>query len=130
VDATQRATFISDYAKVVVSLWHNPQFSTQLNSDPAAALASCGLATKAGAKFNIVRRVSGSGDIDQQVNAWERGETTGEYTLYLPPSQESVQSVQLDTQDLEELHGHKGGVAQAASDVDVCCCCTPCCTCS
>jgi hypothetical protein len=128
VDANQRATFISDYAKVVVSLWHDPQFAAQLNADPAAALASCGLPTRPGAKFNIVRSVSGSGDIDVQVNAWERGATTGEYTLYLPPNEEAVHTVQLDTQDLEQLHGQQRGVAEAATDA--CCSCSPCCTCT
>jgi hypothetical protein len=128
VDATQRAAFISDYAKVVVSLWHDPQFAAQLEADPAAALASQGLTTRPNAKFNIIRAVSGSGDIDMQITAWERGDTTGEYTLYLPPSEQAVHGVQLDTQDLEQLRGQQRGVAEAATDA--CCSCSPCCTCT
>jgi hypothetical protein len=130
VDATQRAQFISDYAKAVVAAWHEPDFNSRLQADPAATLAAYGLITRPHAKFNIVRTVSGSGDIDIQVEAWERGETTGEYTLFLPSTASAVQGVQLDTQDLESLHGSAGGGVAQAADVSLCCCCTPCCSCT
>jgi hypothetical protein len=130
VDTNQRAEFISDYAKVVVAAWHEQDFNSRLTADPAALLASFGLTTQPRATFNVVRQSSGAGDIDIQVNAWERGETTGQYTLFLPPNEQAVRGVQLDTQDLEAVRGvHGGGVAQAA-DVSACCCCTPCCTCT
>lgn len=129
MDANERAAFISAYAKVVVAVWHDPQFTERLRTEPAAALASCGLATVPQARINIVHAASGSGDIDQQVEAWERGATTHEYTLYLPASQQSVDRVHLDSQDLEALHGEHAGDVQAA-DVTACCCCTPCCTCT
>jgi hypothetical protein len=131
VDTTQRAEFISDYAKVVVAAWHEPDFTSQLQADPAVVLASYGLTTQPSATFNIVRQPSGSGDIDIQVSAWERGETTGQYTLFLPSNEQAVQSVHIDTQDLESLRGQARGFAQAAdTTVDACCCCCPCCTCT
>ncbi len=129
MDTTQRAEFISDYAKVVVASWHDPDFSSRLQADPAAALASYGLTTQPQATFNIVRQISGSGDIDIQVNAWERGESSGEYTLFLPPNEQAVQSVHLDTQDLESVRSRAAGIAQAA-DTTLCCCCSPCCCCT
>jgi hypothetical protein len=130
VDTTQRAAFISDYAKVVVAAWHDPDFNDRLQADPAALLASFGLTTRPRATFNIVRQPSGSGDIDIQVGAWERGELTGQYTLFLPPNEQSVQSSHIDAQDLESLRsGTSGGVA-AAADVTACCSCCPCCTCT
>jgi hypothetical protein len=128
MDATQRAAFISDYAKVVVSTWNDARFAAELEAHPASALASCGLQTQANAKFNIVRSPSGSGDIDLQVNAWERGETTGEYTLYVPPSERSVQSVELDSQDLESLRRDSPDLS-IGTIINHCCCC-PCCCCT
>jgi hypothetical protein len=130
VDTSQRAEFISDYAKVVVAAWHEADFNTRLQADPAALLASFGLTTRPRATFNIVRQPSGSGDIDIQVNAWDRGSLTGEYTLFLPPNEQSVQSTHLDAQDLESLRSHPGGGVAQAADVTACCCCSPCCTCT
>ena len=130
MDTAQRAEFISDYAKVVIAAWHEPDFNSRLQGDPAAVLASFGLTTQPRATFNIVRQPSGGGDIDIQVNAWERGEHSGEYTLFLPPSEQSVHSAQLDTQDLEELRARRGGGVAQAADVTVCCSCCPCCCCT
>jgi len=123
VDAPQRTEFISDYAKVVINTWHNPQFASELQNDTAAALASCGLTTQPGATFNIVRETSGSGDIDVQITAWVTGQTTGNYTLYIPSSQQSVQGVELAPQDQQALE-------VGVDSINVCTTCTPCCCCS
>lgn len=128
MDTTQRAEFISHYARTVLAAWHEPDFNSRLNSHPAATLAAQGLTTKPNAKFNIVHQVSGHGDIDIQVNAWERGDTTGEYTLYIPSSEAAVQGIHLDAADEAAFRADtQGGVAADATSVTLCCCCTPCC---
>jgi hypothetical protein len=114
----QREEFVASYAKVLTNAWGDEAFAQRLTADPQAVLSENGLPVPAGSTVNIVRNTAGEGDLDQQVRLWQEGESSGEYTLYVPEAPQVEEGV-LSEAELEGVAG--------AGDVTICCCCSPCC---
>ena len=115
--AIDPATFTHNYSKILVQAWTDPAYLAQLQKDPAVLLKQAGLPTKAGATVTIDRQMSGQGDINTAVQAWNQGDQTGKYTLYVPPQP------QLGLQT-------SSAAKEVAADTSYCCCCCPCCSCT
>ena len=111
----QLSQFRHSYSKVLVRAWMDPDFMKQLASDPKAALKSADLSVQPDA--NVTVDTSGSTqnqDFGKEVAAWEKGQETGNYTLYVPTQ--------------PQLGKATPDPALAADSY--CCCCCPCCTCT
>jgi len=105
--------FIHSYSKVLVNAWTDPSFLGLLESNPVAVLKAQGLVTKKGATVKIVTDFKPKeANIDDQVKAWEQGDKTGVYTLYIPAKPQL------------------GMETSSAVGDSYCCCCCPCCTCT
>ena len=127
LNETERTEFVNTFARVLITAWSNDEFSAKLASDPRAALAESGLELPAGSQIVIDRSVPEArkeGNIDLQVELWERGLATGRFEFHIP------EVPQIDTAELSEgdLAGVAGGVEPV--DGDIKCCCCPCTTCT
>src|SRR5579885_3583878 len=114
-----RQAFVKGYTKILTNAWSDDTFKRELQDDPHSVLAEYGLSVPASATVDIVTTVAGEGSLDDQVQIWEQGESTGTDTLYVPDVPQ-VESGELSEAELDTVSG--------AGDVTVCCCCTPCCT--
>jgi hypothetical protein len=119
MDEAQRADFVSGYTKILTNAWSDEAFRARLTSEPREALAENGLSVPASADVKIVTGVAGEPSLEDQVERWAKGETSGEYELFVPDQP------QIDTSELSEseLEGVAGGDTY-------CCSCCPCCTCT
>ena len=91
MNSNEKAIFISDYAKVVAVASRDPRFAHRMETNPFDVLMDCGLAVPPNAKrIKIVPVMHTPENIDQQIEAWEQGSVTGEYTLYLLIDRKSV----------------------------------------
>jgi len=118
-----RADFVGGYTRAVINAWSNEEFAALLDSDPKAALAEAGIAIPAGATVRVDRNdptpeQQGEYSLDQQVELYEAGQTSGTYVFLIPSTP------QINTEELseEDLAGVSGG--------DTSCCCCPCCCCT
>jgi hypothetical protein len=111
------ATFTHNYSKVLVNAWTDKNYLSQLLKDPTTLLAQAGLPVKPGAQVEVSQSMSGGGDINAAVDAWNKGADTGKYVLYIPPQP------QLGLQT-------SAAAKEAAADTSYCCCCCPCCSCT
>jgi hypothetical protein len=121
MDASERSEFVKGYTKVLTNAWSDEGFKSQLKSNPKGVLAEYGLDVPADANVEIVPAQSGEGSLDDQVEIWEKGAETGTYRLYVPEVPQ-VEAGELSEAELDAVSG--------AGDVTVCCCCSPCCTCT
>lgn len=121
MDATERQEFVKGYTKILTNAWSDDSFADQLNANPKQVLSEYGLEVPAGASVEIVSSTAGDGNLDEQVEIWEKGEESGTYKLYVPEVPQ-VESGELSEAELDAVSG--------AGDVTVCCCCSPCCTCT
>ena len=79
----QEQSFVHSYSKVLVQAWTDSNYKSLLESNPAAALSQYGLVTQPGANIKIVEDVAGQGNLTDQYKAWQEGQQTGSYTLYV-----------------------------------------------
>lgn len=119
MDEAQRAEFVSGYTKILTNAWSDDDFRARLSSEPREALAENGLTVPADADVKIVSGVAGAPSLEDQVELWAKGETSGEYELYVP-DEPQVKTSELSESELEAVAGGDS----------YCCCCCPCCTCT
>jgi hypothetical protein len=113
-DADQ-ATFVHNYSKVLVHAWTDKAYNAQLHDDPVSVLNEAGFNLPANANVEITS-ATGAPDLSAQVDAWNAGESSGNYVLYVPDKP------QLGVEESKD----PSGLAQDT----YCCCCSPCCTCT
>jgi hypothetical protein len=116
----ERSTFVKGYTKILTNAWSDDAFKQRLLDSPTSVLSEYGLGVPASATVNVVTSTSGEGSLDDQVAIWEKGESTGTYTLYVPDVPQ-VEEGELSEAELDTVSG--------AGDT-YCCCCSPCCTCT
>ena len=121
MDPAGRKQFISSYTKVLTTAWTNEQYASRLQSEPKVVLAEAGLEVPESATLQILTESGGDPNIDQAVDLWEEGSTSGTYKLYVPPEPQ-YETGELDEADLEAVVG--GGTSAC------CCCSSPCCCCT
>jgi hypothetical protein len=115
----RRQDFIKNYANMVARTWIDDRYLDLILADPPSALSKAGLPTPAGATVRVVQmKISGMGQMTDQVDAWVAGNRTGLFDLYLP--------LKPDDMDIEE----GGGVPVDGCAGGASCCCTPCCCCT
>jgi hypothetical protein len=118
VPILNRQDFIKNYANLVARTWTDDSYLQLVLSSSADTLASGGLPTVPGAVIRVLQHViTGSGKIEDQVDAWIEGNRTGLYDLFLP-----MKPDQFDVTP----GGAPGGDACAGGG----CCCCPCCCCT
>jgi hypothetical protein len=115
-----RSTFVKGYTKILTNAWSDEGFKERLNEDPKSVLSEYGLSVPATATVEIVSSTAGEGSLDDQVEIWEKGESTGTFKLYVPEVPQ-VEEGELSEAELDAVSG--------AGDT-YCCCCSPCCTCT
>lgn len=117
-----KATFVQGYSKIMATTWVDDAYKTRLFADPRSVLAEAGIGTPENAQVKIVSlAASGEGSIENQIELWEQGETTGIYELRVP-----LRPDDFDPDDVVLSDAHLEAVA---GGVVACCCCTPCCCC-
>lgn len=113
-----RTEFIKNYANMVAQTWVDDSYLQLILAKPAETLAAAGLPTAGGATIRPIQcKLTGSGQITDQVAAWVEGNRTGLYDLWLP--------IKPDDVDVSPGGGAPDACAGGAS-----CCCTPCCSCT
>jgi hypothetical protein len=115
----ERAEFVNGYTRVLISAWSDETFAQRLDSHPAAALRECGIDMPAEAVIDVLRAIpedEQEGNLDFQIEAWERGIETGHYQLHVP------YTPQIDTAELTE-----SDLDSIMAGTRLCCCCCPCC---
>jgi hypothetical protein len=114
-----RQDLISNYANMVARTWVDDSYKQLVLTDPVTTLAQAGMATVDGAVIRVIQHlITGSGKIEDQVDAWLAGNETGLYDLYLP----------MKPDDFDVTAGGGGGDGCAGGDNSCCCC--PCCCCT
>ena len=117
--AFNRQSFIQAYANMVARTWMDDSYMQLVVSNPADTLAQAGMPTIAGAVIRVLQhKITGSGKIEDQVDAWIAGNASGLYDLFLP--------MKPDQFDVTPGGGAAGGDACAGGG----CCCCPCCCCT
>ena len=112
-----RQDFIRNYANLVSRCWAEDSYLRLVLASPAETLAAAGIPTVEGAIIRVIQhKITGSGKIEDQVDAWLLGNETGLYDLFLPMKPEEL-----------EIDPGAGGDACAGGDT---CCCCPCCCCT
>jgi hypothetical protein len=102
---------------MVARTWIDEAFLELLRADPVTTCNNSGLPTVAGAVVRIIEvKITGTGQVKDQVDAWIEGNRTGLYDLWLP--------IRPDEWDEEA-----GGMIEVSTG-DYCCCCCPCCCCT
>jgi hypothetical protein len=119
MDAAERSKFVGAYAKLLSNAWADDAYMQRVRSDPVQALEEVGLSVPSGTKITVSDS-KGDGTLDDQIELWEKGISSGDITLYVP------EAPKVDTAELSE--GELEGVAGGADSY--CCCCSPCCTCT
>jgi hypothetical protein len=117
MDSADRSTFVAGYTKVLANAWSDDEFRERLKSEPKAALAEHGLDVPDDASITIVTEIAGEANLDEQVELWEQGTTSGSYRLYVP-DEPQVSTSELSESELETVAG----------GTTYCCCCSPCCS--
>jgi hypothetical protein len=127
-----RQEFIKSYAGLVARTWVDQTYLELLLASPAATLRKAGMPTPPGSTIRIVQaKVTGSGQVLDQVDAWVEGFQTGLFDLYLPQKPEDIdfapggaimEPSRIGTADTLAVN-------QAVAE-DYSCCCTPCCCCT
>jgi hypothetical protein len=115
----ERAEFVNGYTRVLIATWSNDEFAQRLDSDTAAALRECGIDVPAGSVIEVLRDIPDGeqeGNLDVQIETWERGLETGHYRLHIPDTPQ-IDSAELTESDLDSIMAGMGA----------CCCCCPCC---
>lgn len=116
---SERAEFVNGYTRILISTWSDDEFAQRLDADPAAALYECGIQLPAESTLELVRTVpegEEEGNLDAQIEAWERGIETGHYRLYVPYVPQ-IDTVEITEADLDSI----------VAGMFACCCCCPCC---
>jgi len=114
-----RQDFIKKYANIIARTWVDDSFQQTLLTDPVNTLGSAGIPTVAGAVIRVIKHtITGSGKIEDQVDAWLEGNKTGLYNLFLPEKPE----------EFDATAG--GGDGSGCIGGDNTCCCCPCCCCT
>jgi hypothetical protein len=119
----QRAEFVDAYTRTLISAWSSEDFARRLETDLPGALQETGLQIPEGAVVELVRTVPDGrheGNLDVQIELWERGLENGRFELHVP------ETPQVDMAELSE--GDLEGVAAGAVSINCCCC--PCCSCT
>lgn len=112
-----RQDFIRKYANIIAKTWVDDSFQQMILTDPVNTLAGAGIPTVAGAVIRVIKHtITGSGKIEDQVDAWLEGNKTGLYNLFLPNKP-------------EEFDVPTGGGDGCIGGDNTCCCC-PCCCCT
>jgi hypothetical protein len=112
-----RQDVIRSYANMVARCWVDESYRQLVLTNPVQALAQAGMPTVDGAAVRVIQHViTGTGNIDDQVDEWIRGHETGLYNLYLPMRP-------------DDFEFDPAGGGDACSGGDSCCCC-PCCCCT
>jgi hypothetical protein len=103
---------------MVARTWTDDSYLQLLLSDPVDTLAQAGIQTIPGAVIRIVQhQITGTGRIEDEVDAWVAGNQSGLYDLFLPMKPDYV-----------DFSG--GGGASAVGGDGNSCCCSPCCCCT
>jgi hypothetical protein len=115
----ERAEFVNAYTLVLITTWSDDAFAAKLGTDPVAALGECGINLPAGASVEVLREIDPDqeGNLDVQIEAWERGTETRRFSLYVPDTP-PIDTAELTEADLDVI----------AHGMSACCCC-PCCCC-
>lgn len=116
---SDRAAFVGSYTKILANAWSDDAFRQRLMDEPKAALAENGLEVPEGGTVTVVNDIAGESSLDDQVELWESGKSTGSFRLYVPAEP------QVDTSELSESE-----LEAVAGGDSYCCCCSPCCTCT
>jgi len=117
VPGFNRQGFIKAYADMVARTWTDDSYHQLLLSDAATALSRVGIHTLPGAVIRVLEhKITGTGKIEDQVDAWVKGNQTGLYDLFLP----------MKPEDFDATPG--GGAPDACAGGG--CCCSPCCCCT
>jgi hypothetical protein len=123
VPAINRNQFIKNYAALVARTWVDPSFLQLLLSDPVTTLANAGIPTVAGAEVVVVQgSITGVGKVEDALEEWIKGNTTGRYLLWIPMKPDNV--------DLPTGPGGAGSPVGGVAQADACCSCCPCCCCT
>ena len=117
----ERAEFVNAYTRALITAWSSEDYASRLEADPKSALREVGLELPADATVDLVRVIpegQHEGNLDVQIDLWERGLETGIYELHVP------ETPQIDTSELSE-----GDLDSIAAGGVYCSCC-PCCSCT
>jgi hypothetical protein len=115
--AINRQDLIKGYANMVARCWVDDSYRQLVLTNTAQTLADAGMPTVDGAIIRVIQHViTGSGKIEDQVDAWLQGHETGLYDLFLPMKP-------------DDFNVAPGGGGDACAGGDSCCCC-PCCCCT
>ena len=118
LETREREEFVRAWGNVLMKTWEDDDFKQRFQSDPAAVLNENGVAIAEGASVELVEPPEGAGpDLDKQIEAYEAGQESGNYTFYVQESN------QVETQEVseQELEGVSAGAC--CSSVLSCCCC-------
>lgn len=111
METADRQTFIQNYGKLIVRTWAEPDYLESLENNPVPAIREEGLPIPDDAQVRVmVLEPTGKGEVDDQIEAWEKGELTGKYDLFIPKRPETMPS---------------GAMAAGGTY-----CCCPCCCCT
>jgi hypothetical protein len=111
-----RQKFVKSYANMVARTWTDESYLELVRTNTAETLSGAGLDAPEGSVFRIIEcKITGMGNVDQQVQAWVEGYRTGLFDLYLP----------IKPEDVEIPEGGDPSATGGSS-----CCCTPCCCCT
>ncbi len=113
-----RQEFIKSYANIVARTWVDDSFRQLVLTDPTNTLAGGGMPTVEGAIIRVIEhKITGSGKIEDQVDAWLEGNKSGLYDLFLPMKP-------------DEFDVDVGAGGEGCAGGDNSCCCCPCCCCT
>ena len=118
LEAKDRESFVRSWGNVLTKSWEDEDFKQQLESNPAQVLNENGVAIQEGAEVSLVSPPEDAGpDLEAQINAYEEGQSSGNYTFYVQESKP------LATEEVteKELEGVSAGAT--SSSILSCCCC-------
>lgn len=115
--AIDQTEFEDLYHALLLKTWTSEDFTTELLTNPEAAVREVGFAIPEGTSVKISRQTQGDGSIEEQYQLFASGLESGAVTLVVP----EVPPVDIGELSESELSAVSGGT-------DYCCC--PCCTCT